>query len=102
MSATSVPCREPRWLLLLFSMREVPGCWGKVSLCPACAHGMVGTREIADFSHCSKASQHLEMEAQPLGAELLPGEFKSSCPLSSQYKGGTCFQTCQLSICQRH
>lgn len=101
-STASVPPRELRWLLLPFSVREVAGCWGKVSLCPAHAHGVAGTREIADFPHCSETSQHLEMEAQPLRAELVSEVFKSSCYLCSQYKGGTLLGTCQLSTCQRH
>ena len=87
-STASVACREPRWLLLLFSMQEIPECWRKVRLCPAHAHGVAETREVPDFPHCSKTSQHLEMEAQPLGAELPAGEFKSSCHLHSQSKGG--------------
>lgn len=87
-STASVSRKELRWLLLLFSMREVPGCWCKIRLCPAPAHGVAGTREVADFPLYSKTCQHLEMEAQPLGAELPAGEFKSSCHLPSHCKGG--------------
>lgn len=75
----SVPCRELRWCLLLFSMGEVPGCWLKVSLCPARAHREAGTREIADFPYYSKISQHLEMEAQPFRAKLPAGVTTLHC-----------------------
>lgn len=87
-STASVSRRELRCLLLLFSMREVPGCWCKIRLCPAPAHRVAGTKEVAVFPLYSKTCQHLEMEAQPLGAELPAGEFKSSCHLPSHCKGG--------------
>lgn len=94
----SVPCRGLS--LLLFSMAGVPGCWLKVSLCPAHAHREAGTREIADFPSYSKISQHLEMEAQPFGAKLPAGEFRSSCHLPSHCKGAW-FGICQLSTRQQ-
>lgn len=37
--------------------------------------GVAGTRGTADLAHYGETSLHLEMEAQPLGAELPAGEF---------------------------
>lgn len=48
---------------------------------------MSGTREIVDFPHYVKTSQHLEMEAQRLRVELPAGEFKSSCHLPFIVRG---------------
>lgn len=97
-------CRYPsqRAEVAFVAVLQAQVTWMVVTLCPAHAHRVAGTREIAGFCPRSKTSQCVAVEAQPLGAVLPAGEWKSSCHLPAHPNGGLNSALSNFSTCQRH